>query len=81
MGGPEARLDLQQTEMAGLPELREVGAEKVTEHKLENAKEDVLPDGGALRTAAKSAAAAAAIGAAAAAARGISSRLQAGDES
>ena len=75
------RLDLQQTEMAGLPELREVGAEKVTEHKLENAKEDVLPDGGALRTAAKSAAAAAAIGAAAAAARGISSRLQAGDES
>ena len=53
----------------------------MTEHKLENAKEDVLPDGGALRTAAKSAAAAAAIGAAAAAARGISSRLQAGDES
>src|SRR2546423_11428403 len=75
------RLDLQQTEMAGLPELREMGADEVTEHKLEDAKEAVLPDGGGLRTAAKNAAAAAAIGAAAAAARGISSRLQAGDES
>ena len=75
------RLDLTETELSGLPELREVGAEEVTEHKLEAAKDHVLPESGALRTAAKSAAAAAAIGAAAAAARGISSRMQAGDGS
>ena len=75
------RLDLTETEMAGVPELREDTAEKVTEHKLEHAEDRVLPDSGAFRTAAKGAAAAAAVGAAAAAARGISARMHAGGES
>src|SRR3954465_15860553 len=68
------RLDLNQTELSGLPELREVGAEEVTEHKL-----DEVADKPGLRTAAKGAAAAAAIGAAAAIAREIASRGGADD--
>jgi len=62
------RLDLTQTEVAGLPELRETGAEEVTEHELEGLEEKA---GGGLRGAAKGAAAAAAIAAAAAAAREV----------
>src|SRR5919199_5784696 len=38
------RLDLTQTELAGLPELKERAAEQVTERKLEGAKEKVEPD-------------------------------------
>jgi hypothetical protein len=72
------RLDLTETEVAGLPELREEGAEEVTEHKVEGMKDDVEPDSGALRTAAKGAAAAAAFGAAAVAAREISTRMHGG---
>jgi hypothetical protein len=64
------RLDLTQTEVAGLPELREDAAEEVTEHKVEGLREKVTPGGG-LRGAAKGAAAAAAIAAAAAAAREV----------
>jgi hypothetical protein len=64
------RLDLRETEVAGLPELRETVAEGVTEHKVEGLKEKVTPSGG-LRGAAKGAAAAAAIAAAAAAAREV----------
>src|SRR5947199_5930093 len=44
------RLDLNQTEVGGLPELREGAAEKITEHKLEGVKDEVTPDGSALRT-------------------------------
>src|SRR5580765_2275499 len=33
------RLDLTQTELAGLPELQEKGAEKVTEHKIDEAED------------------------------------------
>jgi hypothetical protein len=71
------RLDLTQTELAGLPELQEKGAEKMTEGAIEGAEEEILPGspGSALRTAAKGAAAAAAIGAAAAAAREIAHRV------
>jgi hypothetical protein len=68
------RLDLTETELSGLPELREVGAEEVTEHKLEDAKDEVTPSRPGLRTAAKGAAAAAALGAAAAVAKEIASR-------
>jgi hypothetical protein len=70
------RLDLTETELSGLPELREKGAEEVTEHKVEDLKDDVEPDSGALRTAAKGVGAAAALGAAAIAARELSTRLQ-----
>jgi hypothetical protein len=69
------RLDLAQTELAGLPELQEKGAEKETEGAIEGAEDKLTPDGSALGTAAKGAVAAAAIGAAAAAAREIASRM------
>jgi len=63
------RLDLTQTELAGLPELQEKGAEKMTEGAIEGVEDEITPDSSALRTAMKGAAAAAAIGAAAAAAK------------
>ena len=71
------RLDLTQTELAGLPELQEKGAEKMTEGAIEGVEDKILPgdSGSALRTAAKGAAAAAAIGAAAAAAREMAQRF------
>jgi hypothetical protein len=68
------RLDLTQTELAGLPELQEQGSKKMTEGAIEGVEEEVTPDSPALRKAAKGAAAAAAIGAAAAAAKQIASR-------
>ena len=74
------RLDLTQTELSGLPELRERGAEAVTEHKLEDVKDDVTPDSGPLRTLAKGAAAAAAVAATAAAARELAGRLHDTDD-
>jgi hypothetical protein len=73
------RLDLTQTELAGLPELTEKGAEKATEGAIEGVEDKVTPDSSGLRTAAKGAAAAAAVGAAAVAAREIASRVG-GDE-
>jgi hypothetical protein len=69
------RLDLTQTELAGLPELQEKGAEKMTEGAIEGVEDKVTPDSSALRTAAKGAAAAAAVGAAAVAARELASRV------
>jgi hypothetical protein len=63
------RLDLTETELAGLPELQEEGAKEMTEGAIEGVEDKVTPDSSKLRTAAKGAAAAAAIGAAAAAAR------------
>ena len=68
------RLDLTQTELAGLPELQEKGAEKETEGAIEGVKEELTPDGSAFSKAAKGAVAAAAVGAAAAAAREIARR-------
>jgi len=68
------RLDLTETEMAGLPELRETGAKEVAEHKIEDVEDDLTPSRPGLKTAAKGAAAAAAIGAAAAVAKEIASR-------
>ncbi len=69
------RLDLTQTELAGLPELQEEGAKKETEGAIEGVEDEVTPDSSGLRTAAKGAAAAAAVGAAAMAAREVASRL------
>src|SRR5689334_13166812 len=69
------RLDLKQTEIGGLPELREDVTEEVVEHKVEGVKDTVTPSGGALAKAAKGAAAAAAVAAAAAAAREVAGRM------
>ena len=76
------RLDLTQTELAGLPELQEKGAEEMTEGAIEGAEEELLPGspGSPLRTAAKAVAAAAATGAAAVAARELAQRMGDHDE-
>jgi hypothetical protein len=68
------RLDLTETELAGLPELQEKGSEKMTEGAIEGAEDELLPDSSTLRTAAKAVAAAAATGAAAVVAREIAQR-------
>jgi gas vesicle structural protein len=67
------RLDLNETELGGLPELQEKGAEKMTEGAIEEVEDKLLP--GPVRTAAKGVAAAAAVGAAAVAAREIANRI------
>jgi hypothetical protein len=67
------RLDLTETELSGLPELREKATEEVTENKLEDA------GASGLRTVAKGAAAAAAVAAAAAAAKEVADRVQGKD--
>jgi hypothetical protein len=72
------RLDLTETELAGLPELQEKGAVEMTKGAIEGAEEELLPD--SLRKAAKGAAAAAAVAAAAAAAREIVTRVQDKDD-
>ena len=69
------RLDLTQTELAGLPELQEKGSEEMTKGAIEGVEDEVEPDSQALRKAMKGAAAAAAVGAAAAAAKQIASRM------
>jgi hypothetical protein len=74
------RLDLTETELAGLPELQERGAEKKTEGAIEGVEEKVLPESSTMRTALKGAAAAAAIAAAAAGAREIASRVNDGGD-
>ena len=75
------RLDLTQTELAGLPELQEKGAKMETEGAIEGVEDKLTPDGSALGKAAKGAVAAAAVGAAAAAAREIAKRSGGGDNS
>jgi gas vesicle structural protein len=74
------RLDLTQTELAGLPELQETGAEKIAEHKVEQAKEKVEPDSPKVRGALKGVAAGAAAAGAAAAAKAVADRVRS-DES
>src|SRR5216117_2716058 len=51
------RLDLNQTELGGLPELRERAAKMVTEHKIEQAEEKLVPDSPTKRGALKGVAA------------------------
>ena len=72
------RLDLTQTELAGLPELQEKGSEEMTKGAIEGVEDELMPD--SLKTAAKGVAAAAAIGAAAVAAREIANRMGDNDE-
>jgi hypothetical protein len=74
------RLDLNQTELGGLPELQETWAEKKTEGAIEGVEEGLKPDSSGLRTAAKGVAAAAAVGAAAVAAREVASRVGGGNQ-
>jgi hypothetical protein len=71
------RLDLTETELSGLPELQEVGAEEVTEHKIEEVEEKAES---AWRGAAKGVAAGAAAAGAAAVAKHLVDRDQDGDE-
>ena len=73
------RLDLTQTELAGLPELREKGAKEVTEHKIDEAEERLKPDSSSARDAVKALAAGAAIAGATAAAKTLTNRLGGGD--
>jgi hypothetical protein len=74
------RLDLSETQVSGLPELRQVAAREVTERKIENLTPDLpapdVSEGSALRTAAKGAAAGAVVAGAAAAAKEIADRLR-----
>jgi hypothetical protein len=74
------RLDLTQTELAGLPELQEKGSEKMTEGAIEGVEDEVTPDSPVLRTTAKGAAAAAAVGVAAALAKEFAGRLGGNDD-
>ena len=67
------RLDLNETELGGLPELQETGAKKMTEGAIEGGEEEIMPD--SLKTVAKGAAAAAALAAAAAVGRELVSRV------
>jgi hypothetical protein len=74
------RLDLTQTELAGLPELQKVGAEKKTEGAIEGAKEKAEPESSTVRNALKGVAAGAAVAGAAAAARTLTNRNREGDD-
>jgi hypothetical protein len=71
------RLDLTETQLAGLPELRKEGAKMVTEHKIDEVEENITGEGSLARKAALGAAAGAVVAGAAAAARAVASR---GDE-
>jgi gas vesicle structural protein len=73
------RLDLTQTELAGLPELQEVGAQKVTEGAIEGVEEKLEPDSPALRNALKGAAAGAAAAGAVAATKALVDRVREGE--
>src|SRR5881275_896568 len=73
------RLDLTETELAGLPELQEQGAKKETEGAIEGVQEQVEPDSPAVRTALKGIAAGAAAAGVAAAAKKLADRVGSGD--
>ena len=73
------RLDLTETELGGLPELQEVGAEEITEHKLEGVIEPIKEHTPSLSGAAKGAAAGAVVAGAAAAVKVLTDRARASD--
>jgi gas vesicle structural protein len=73
------RLDLTQTELAGLPELQEKGAEMETEGAIEGVEDKLTPDSPVAKTAAKGAATAAAVGVATVLAKELAGRIR-GDE-
>jgi hypothetical protein len=74
------RLDLTQTELAGLPELQEQGAEKVAEHKVDEVEDEVEPDSPKVRGALKGVAAGAVAAAATAAAKTLADRVRNEDD-
>ena len=74
------RLDLRETEIAGLPELRERVAKEVTEEKIDELAEKVTPDSPKVRGALKGVAAGAVAAGAAAAAKTLADRVRSGDE-
>src|SRR2546429_7503117 len=74
------RLDLTQTELAGLPELQEKGAEKMTEGAIEGAEEEITPDSATAREALKALAAGAVVAGATAGAKALSERLRSDDD-
>jgi gas vesicle structural protein len=75
------RLDLTETELAGLPELQEQGAEEMTEGAIEGVEGEVEPDSPAVRKVLKGAAAAAAAAGAAAATKAVVDRVRDEDAS
>jgi hypothetical protein len=74
------RLDLQDTELAGLPALREGLAKEVTEHKIDEAEEKLGGDSPKVRGALKGVAAGAVAAGAAAAAKTLADRVRSDDE-
>ena len=76
------RLDLTETELSGLPELEEKGAEKMTEGAIEGVEEEIEPDSASVRNALKGVAAGAAAAGVAAAAKMLADRVSSngGDE-
>lgn len=74
------RLDLKETELAGLPELQEKGAEKMTEGAIEGAEDEIEPDSPTVRNALKGVAAGAAAAGIAAVAKKIADRSGESDE-
>ena len=74
------RLDLTETELSGLPELQERGAEQIVEGKIEGAGEKLEPDSSTVRGALKGAAAGAAAAGAAAAAKAVADRRRSDDD-
>jgi gas vesicle structural protein len=74
------RLDLRETEVAGLPELQEVGAKKMTEGAIEGVEEEIEPDSPAVRRALKGVAAGAALAGAAAATKVVADRVRDRDQ-
>ncbi len=73
------RLDLKETELAGLPELQEKGGEVAAEKAVDRAKEKVEPDSASARDAVKALAAGAAIAGAVAGAKTLADRRQSDD--
>ena len=68
------RLDLTETVVSGLPELEEIAAKEVTEHKVKDALGPLAGSAPTLKDAAKGAAAGAAVAGAAAAAKALADR-------
>ena len=68
------RLDLKETELAGLPELQEKGAEKMTEGAIEGVEDEIEPDSSTVRNALKGVAAGAAAAGIAAVAKKLADR-------
>ena len=70
------RLDLTETELHGLPELQERGAEEVTEHEIDEATDALAPSSGAVGKTLKGVAATAAAAGAAAATKVAVDRIR-----